>query len=120
PAIYPLSLHDALPICPATELALSLTSSPPRLCLHYATELFDRASAEAMAEDLDLLLRDAATAEDRPAHETLAGETAAHIEQIHPSDPNQEIHPGPHHTGSASSAQARWAPASPSVWPRPG
>src|SRR5690606_25675003 len=62
---------DALP-GPATELALSWTSSPPRLRLHYATELFDRESAEAMAADLDLLLRAAATADDRPVHETLA------------------------------------------------
>ncbi|WP_280293220.1 condensation domain-containing protein [Nocardia abscessus] len=70
----------------STELALSWTRHPTQLHLHYSTELFDRSSAETMADELVALLRAARRRPDEPVHDTVMGVESS-IEQ------EQEIHP---------------------------
>ncbi|MEU2257058.1 condensation domain-containing protein [Nocardia xishanensis] len=68
-----------------TELALSWTHHPAELRLHYATELFDRSSAEAIAGELVALAQAALDRPDEPVHDTVLGIEAFMDEQeIHP------------------------------------
>ncbi|WP_435592939.1 condensation domain-containing protein [Nocardia sp. bgisy118] len=67
------------------ELAVSWTRHPAELHLHYAAELFDRSSAEAIADDLVALARAALDRPDEPVHDTVLGIEAFMDEQeIHP------------------------------------
>ncbi|MEU0504620.1 condensation domain-containing protein [Nocardia sp. NPDC005998] len=69
----------------ATELALSWTRHPAALHLHYATELFDRSSAEAIADELVALAAAALDRPDEPVHDTVTGiESFAEEKEIHP------------------------------------
>ncbi|WP_245664959.1 condensation domain-containing protein [Nocardia sienata] len=73
-------------VAPAdTELALAWTPDSAELHVHYATALFDRSSAEAIADELVALARAAIDRPDEPVHDAVLGIEAFQDEQeIHP------------------------------------
>jgi len=64
---------QVVPAAAATELALAWVPGSAELRVHYATALFDRASAEAIAGDLVALARAAIDDPDEPVHDTVLG-----------------------------------------------
>lgn len=75
----------AVPADTATELALAWTPDSAELHVHYATALFDRSSAETIADELVALARAAIDRPDEPVHHTVLDIAAFQDEQeIHP------------------------------------
>lgn len=72
---------QVVPAAAATELALAWVPGSAELRVHYATALFDRASAEAIADDLVALARAAIDDPDEPVHDTVLGIEAFQDEQ---------------------------------------
>ncbi|MGW5386423.1 condensation domain-containing protein [Nocardia sp. NPDC003963] len=80
-----LGYARAVPADTATELALAWAPDSAELRVHYATALFDRSSAEAIADELVALARAAIDRPDEPVHDTVLGIEAFQDEQeIHP------------------------------------
>ncbi|WP_194815273.1 condensation domain-containing protein [Nocardia sp. XZ_19_385] len=73
---------DSLPT-PTAELELFWTPQPPALQLNYATELFDRASAEDLLADLSRLLEAALTRPDECVYDTASADFEYETE-VHP------------------------------------
>ncbi|MGW1741174.1 condensation domain-containing protein [Nocardia sp. NPDC001965] len=71
----------AVPADTATELALAWAPDSAELRVHYATALFDRSSAEAIADELVALARAAIDRPDEPVHDTVLGIEAFQDEQ---------------------------------------
>ncbi len=72
---------QVVPAAAATELALAWVPGSAELRVHYATALFDRASAEAIAGELVALARAAIDKPDEPVHDTVLGIEAFQDEQ---------------------------------------
>ncbi|MGW0245158.1 condensation domain-containing protein [Nocardia goodfellowii] len=85
PVRYHGAISEAPPNTPVAELELSWTPEPPALHLHYATELFDSASAEDLLDDLARLLTAALSRPDEPVFDTASADPmSAERTEVHP------------------------------------